>query len=273
MPRIICIIICIIVNRLQAQEVYLNTADSLARAGDTANAVKLLKRVDYFFPGNDAVRINLGNLQYSAGDFSSARNTFLSNPDKKLPQNIERWIGYCRAAMFGGYYSELITNTQNGIASLFTNDSIAIRRLRFYQILAYLESDKSAEAMQICRTMLDSAGLESAERDYKNLELHYKNPKKARLLSIFPGLGQAYSGDWRNAANAFFLNGGIITLAVIQGRADVYFGILLAYQFLPRYYLGNMRNASKSAVFANRRRSNALKHTIIREFLRMNGVQ
>lgn len=273
MPRIIFIIICLIVNQLQAQDTYLKVADSLVSAGDTANAIKLLKRVDYFFPGNDAVRVHLGTLQFLTNDFSSARNTFLNNPDKKLPSDIERWIGYCQAAMSGGYYSELIINTQNGIAKLFKNDSIAIRRLHFYQILAYLESDKSDKAMDLCREMLDSAGLEVAEQEYKKLVLHYKNPKKARLLSIFPGLGQAYSGDWRNAANAFFLNGGIITLSVIQGRADIYFGVLLAYQFLPRYYLGNMRNASKSAIFANRKRSNTLKHSIIREFSRMNGVQ
>lgn len=269
MQKVICIAICLIVNLAKAQQVYLQQADSLLSKGDSVSAEKLYERVLFFYPKNSIASYKLGVVQYSKGDYGTARKTFLSNSKGSDSISAESFVMYCRASIKGRYFDEMHKNVDVAIAGYFSKDSFTIKRVAFYRILAYLEQGMPDQSMIFCMPLLDSQGRETVSTALDKYKSGLKKIKKARVLSIFPGAGQAYSNDWRNAANAFLLNGSIITLSVLQAKKSPEFGLLLGIQLLPRYYLGNIRNAGKSAVFNNNKLLNEFKHTVLREFSRM----
>ncbi len=79
--------------------------------------------------------------------------------------------------------------------------------------------------------------------------LNRPRPEIARWMSIFvPGLGQAYAGDWKNAANSFFLNGLLVWL-MLRDMANVGFinAFVGVFPWLQRYYVGGYERAENIA--------------------------
>ncbi|MBR5646338.1 MAG: hypothetical protein IKX23_06840 [Treponema sp.] len=73
-----------------------------------------------------------------------------------------------------------------------------------------------------------------------------KKPVFACILSIIPGLGQLYAQDYADAANAFLLNGTLITASVftlIGGQPFVF--ALFEFDLVYRFYRGNLYYAQK----------------------------
>lgn len=74
-------------------------------------------------------------------------------------------------------------------------------------------------------------------------------PKKQLLagyLSIMPGLGQLYAGDYLDSLNAFLLNGSLIALSVWSlCSLDFWTFSLLEFNPLIHFMQGNMYNAQK----------------------------
>lgn len=81
------------------------------------------------------------------------------------------------------------------------------------------------------------------------VELNKERKKSETLavcLSIIPGLGQTYAGDWKDGLNAFILNGalfGVSAWSILSG--DYLTFILIEMDPLFRYYRGNFINAKK----------------------------
>ncbi len=72
-------------------------------------------------------------------------------------------------------------------------------------------------------------------------------------LSVIPGLGQVYSGDYGDGINAFLLNGGLFALSAFSILSGDYADfILLELNPSLRFYRGNFRNAGKAAARYNR---------------------
>jgi hypothetical protein len=68
----------------------------------------------------------------------------------------------------------------------------------------------------------------------------------AGYLSIMPGLGQLYAGDYLDSLNAFLLNGSLIALSVWSlCSLDFWTFSLLEFNPLIHFMQGNMYNAQK----------------------------
>lgn len=77
----------------------------------------------------------------------------------------------------------------------------------------------------------------------------YKSPDDARGLStLIPGLGQFYVGDYKNALNAFLLNGGLAAWMIYKLWHGYLGDAYVIYYFLfRRYYYGNRYHAQRLA--------------------------
>ena len=91
-----------------------------------------------------------------------------------------------------------------------------------------------------------------------------KNQKLAGYLSFFPGLGQLYAHDYKDAANAFLLNGSIIAVSVWSlYTLDFWTFSLLEFNPLIRFMQGNIYNAQKDAYQYNLKKQQTLSAPII----------
>ena len=91
-----------------------------------------------------------------------------------------------------------------------------------------------------------------------------KNQILAGYLSFFPGLGQLYAGDGKNALNAFLLNGSLIAVSVYSiVTLDLWTFSLLEFNPLIHFMQGNMYNAQKDAYEYNTRRLQAYSKEIM----------
>ena len=93
-----------------------------------------------------------------------------------------------------------------------------------------------------------------------------KNQKLAGYLSFFPGLGQMYAHDYKDAANAFLLNGSIIAVSVwLLCTLDFWTFSLLEFNPLIRFMQGNMYNAQRDAYQYNLKKQQQLSAPILQE--------
>lgn len=86
--------------------------------------------------------------------------------------------------------------------------------------------------------------IQSSIEEYKKFKP--KKPVFACILSIIPGLGQLYAHDYADAANAFLLNGTLITASVftlVAGQPFVF--ALFEFDLIYRFYRGNLYYAQK----------------------------
>ncbi len=116
---------------------------------------------------------------------------------------------------------------------------------------AYMEAHEFKKASEeFCKAGEDSLAVLVAEL----VEIKLKNPKTARLLSIIPGLGEAYAGRPLFGLWALAVNAGdtyLIINAILKQR---YVDALLVYTFLwQRFYAGSMANADRFASDWNER--------------------
>ncbi len=129
---------------------------------------------------------------------------------------------------------------------------------------AYMEAHEFKKASEeFCKAGEDSLAVLVAEL----AEIKLKNPRTARLLSIIPGLGEAYVGRPLFALWALAINAGdtyLIINAILKQR---YVDALLVYTFLwQRFYAGSMANADRFAHAYNERKIRKAADPIREEF-------
>ena len=89
----------------------------------------------------------------------------------------------------------------------------------------------------------------------------------AGYLSLFPGLGQLYAGDYKDSINAFLLNGSLIAVSVYSiCTLDLWTFSLLEFNPLAHFMQGNIYNAQKDAYEYNRRFIDAHKKELLQIF-------
>ena len=92
-------------------------------------------------------------------------------------------------------------------------------------------------------------------------------PKKQMLaayLSIFPGLGQLYAGNYADSLNAFLLNGSIIAVSAWSiYTLDLWTFSLLEFNPLIHFMQGNIYNAQKDVYEYNQRKYKAFSGQIL----------
>ena len=100
-------------------------------------------------------------------------------------------------------------------------------------------------------------------------ELKLKSPQKAEILSTFmPGLGQFYNGFYKDALNAFALNGLNFYFTYYLISKDFYLqaGLYFLY-FGVRYYNGNRYHARQGAIDFNDELSKKYKKQLLHSLI------
>ena len=175
-------------------------------------------------------RITLATTLIASGNYSLARlellrvSEFSKNPSLRL-----------KSLYFGG------------VASLYMYDWVATEKAfdDFYSE----SSDNQEHAEEIDFVLSEARGT-------------YRSAGLATFLStIFPGLGQAYAGHWRDGLNALALNSLTIGLLANAIYRKNYMNAALISSISMRYYLGNRYSAGIDARKYNESldRRNALK--------------
>lgn len=99
-----------------------------------------------------------------------------------------------------------------------------------------------------------------------------KNPKLAAGLSVIPGLGQFYAGDYKDALNAFVLDGSLLALSAYSLFNFNFFDfVLLEASPTFRFYMGNFHNAKKDVKNYNSRKTSEIAGPVL-EILRKKLV-
>ena len=103
-----------------------------------------------------------------------------------------------------------------------------------------------------------STGFEKL-RNYKP-----KNQMLAAYLSLFPGLGQLYAGNYKDSLNAFLLNGSLIAVSAYSiVTLDLWTFSLLEFNPLVHFMKGNIYNAQKDVYEYNTRHLQEYKEEIL----------
>lgn len=125
-----------------------------------------------------------------------------------------------------------------------TCDAIGVPAFRL-RGWAYLEAKEFTRSASEFR----KAGQDSLAALAEGLSgIRLKNPRTARLLSIIPGLGEAYAGKPLFGLWAFLVNAGDTYLIINAILKQHYVDALLVYTFLwQRFYAGSMSNADRFA--------------------------
>lgn len=91
-----------------------------------------------------------------------------------------------------------------------------------------------------------------------------KKPMSAAYLSIIPGVGQIYATDYKDALNAFILNGSIFAVS-FYSLINLNFTDFFVFEMNPlyRFYRGNMYNAQRDVYKYNNRAVTEYKKKII----------
>lgn len=103
---------------------------------------------------------------------------------------------------------------------------------------------------------LPSAAFAAELRDLP--ELPYKRPALAGVLSaMVPGLGQAYTGRWRDASSAFLVNGLLIAATTELARRELWVSTGVVGLVALSFYTGNIFSAVNGAHRVNAQHASA----------------
>ncbi len=148
-----------------------------------------------------------------------------------------------------------------------TNDELLLKKaLYFSGIDAIYIRDWRSVQEYFSKFYQKEEDMDKINTIIKSTEKSYKSPIKARILSaIVPGIGQIYSGNWKDGLNAFILNGVIIGgIAYNVNKKDYANALMVAYLFLFRYYNGNIYHAGVDAEKYNQRLDSQTADELIR---------
>lgn len=137
-------------------------------------------------------------------------------------------------------------------------------RLNFLKGIAHfgLNEDKLAEIdFKKCIVISSKNGyLNDIEKEFDMIERTEKryNPHTAWLLSlIVPGSGQAYAGEYKDAANSAVLLGGLIYLATTFAvKYSALEAIVIILPWFQRYYMGGANKAERLTLENQERKRN-----------------
>lgn len=230
-------------------------------------ALKLYHRIAYF--GGDSISYivypRIAECYFKSGDYN--RSIFFYDLSVNTSGDDSLKIEYQLSSVLCYY---LLEQYDFALQTLYAmgepNTQFQRKRYYFYLGLVSIKKNEPEQALQHFLEVVDNPeAREIIKKDFASARLNKPKSSIATGLSIFvPGLGQLYSGDYKNAVNSFILTGALAVLtyhiAVTYSIGDA---ILSTTSWLQRYYLGGFTRAG--AIAAKRRiekRENLLNRTL-----------
>lgn len=268
------IVILLLINRgLSGQDAthVLAFADSLYVNGDYEHAATEYQRVHFF---SDDVQVRRTCINMRAKSLMNSQSAIeaihLLQFQGFVADSLGRELAITRlqCQLKLGMWDSVILAASN-LARL---DKREQNRYRFYGFLALYEKKEIDKAVVVALTLTDTIGRQNMQHAYRQYRKSLRKPGLAFGLSIIPGTGQFYAGDVGNGFNSLVINAGTVGLSYWQFKSEKLLGIYLLATLFPRYYLGGMKNAAKSAEFRNNKARTTLYKTILTNIkFRVNG--
>ncbi len=247
----------------------LQFADSLYKNHNYNSAIKEYQRLMFFDDGRHEgyLQIQMANCRFEMQKYAEAAKHYQFAYYIADNDSLKNELLFKRATCFIKTH-----NYRFALPELFSvNDSLSVyhyQKQRFYLGMSYfaLEQFKNSETAFI--QSIDSActmQIDAINHVFRSKKIHRPNPAVAFWLSVFfPGTGQLYCGDVKNAVNSFTLLSGISVAGVLVSQQLSFVNALLAIAplFL-RYYRGGIKQAVHIAEYKRLQHRNEILNQII----------
>ena len=257
----------------------LSMADSLFIYENYDEAITEYKRYNFFHPDSknlDYIYQKIGLCYQRIGNFDKSMDAFYTSiilSDNDSLKNESR-ISIAVSNIAKANYHFALSELQNVVNN--TNNPKIIRKANFLKTVTYIYLNNWVAASNSFQVFNNDPSFNS--NNYimfidsilnQGKELKLKSPQKAEILSTFmPGLGQFYNGFYKDALNAFALNGLNFYFTYYLISKDFYLqaGLYFLY-FGVRYYNGNRYHARQGAIDFNDELSKKYKKQLLHSLI------
>ncbi|WP_291859236.1 hypothetical protein [Marinilabilia sp.] len=251
-------------NAQVEKSVYWNNADSLLTARNYTGSLVELERI-VFTTSDQKVRqkaifrkamVHKSTGRYEEVQAELTRIGVIRNPKDSL-FTLKAYELALAQYMTEDYQSALNTienctimlpEKHQAIQSLLT-----LKALCHNQIFQFDEAEKTLVELQKHVPEEQSALYTKAIGRYDDTP-KYKDPEKARHLSLLPGLGQVYTGKVFEGGVSFLLNASALSFGAWQVYSGYYFtGYVVGVTLLQKFHSGGQHRAELLAIEKNRK--------------------
>lgn len=261
-----------------AHSVLLSYAERLEDTQQYDAGISEFKRFMFFHPGDpDVFRAYYGigrcyrHLKERKKSIEAYQTAMLMAPNEDVHGDIA--LNLIDALLEGGHFDGGLLEIERVIIA--SGSPVAVRKAHYYRFVALVlrfQWKEARDAYHAYITLLDDS---SDRRNSPAVDSLLRMASRSPMLSedravwfstFLPGLGQLYSGDVKNAINAFGLNAalGYFVFDTVVGGGYVEGALLFSSVFL-RYYMGNRYHAGRLALEENRNRNQAYGEKILQE--------
>jgi TolA-binding protein len=252
---------------LKANQIVIDSDDQFQFAlqtlelGEYQRAVVEFERFIHFFPDSEKVpraRYLIGAAYLKGKQFEAARNVLL-----EVYEAYSHKILGGKALLLVGesYFAQGISDEAKFYFKRVIQEFPLpeLTNPAYYRLgWSRMQSDQWLEASETFKLIekkspLYPSAFDLAEESLNGNQLPYKSPTTAGVMAIFPGLGHAYLGRYKDGLVALLLNGLTIWAAVEAFDSDlnVLGGLLVALEV--GWYAGNIYSAVNGAHKYNRK--------------------
>jgi len=243
--------------------ILLSMADSLFSYENYDEAITEYKRYNFFHPdskNSDYIYLKIGLCYQKIGNFNKSMDAFYTSIKMSDDDSLknENRISIAISSIANTNYDFALKELQNVIIN-YNNFKIK-RKADFLKTITYIYLKNWHAASNSFQVFKNDPSYNSNSHILridsilnKGKELKLKSPQKAEILSTFlPGSGQIYNGFYKDAFNAFALNGLNFYITYYLINKDLYMkaGLYFLY-FGVRYYNGNRYHAHQGAIDFN----------------------
>ena len=233
-------------------------ADELYTGANYTSAIEVYERLLYFGDNtySNQIYLPLARAYSALGKYEEASvhyiNAYNSQKVDTIKYDIlfESSLNYILAGDTALAYSQLLNIPETKISERVSNKLHLLMGTLDYKSGRYTTAKNHFLAI----TLLDSMDKKDIKTFFKKTYKKNRryNPYTVRWMSIIPGLGQAWCGNYKESANAFLLTGALVFLYVdVSLKYTVVDGLLVVFPWLNRYYRGGI---SKSFDLAKKKR-------------------
>ncbi len=230
----------------QSPERCLQVADDYYAIGEYQEAISLYRRVLYFDESLAARSyLHIGESYLAIKQFESARYYYKLALQRANNDSLKNEVFFRRIASY--VLEDRCIYAKNELLSFDDSQSFYFQqKSHFYNgVVAYKLNDFDEAQTHFSYLFDEEQQVQLEDFIQQGRKIAAKKPGIALIMSAFvPGLGQAYSNEWEDAANSFFLNILTTTLYVYVWNTYSYIDAVIAV--LPwwhRYYVGGFMNA------------------------------
>ena len=229
-------------------------AENSCNAGNFKEAIYYYQRILCF--GTDAEKtksyINSANCYFELSDYDKAYELYelayytVQNDSLKKEMLFRKAITLLNEKRYKLALLEILEFD-------CPNNEYFTRKKEIYLGITYFLLDEFEKSEKHIMNYVNLSQIENSE-EYKQLFIENSKIKRGKIKTavilscIIPGLGQMYTGDFRNAVNSALLNASLLGIAILTGyNYGIIDAVVTIFPWLLRYYSGGMIKVEKTA--------------------------